>query len=546
MTTSAVAVLDCGSPQIATAQYYAGRGLVDEERITASLVYFRTDGKVGVGEHVRSLAEADPERAVRCVKRHVGTDWTAIIDGKTFTPEQISAFILRKLKEDAEKYLGPGGRVGAAAIAVPASFKDAQRQAVREASRIAGMEAVWLIDEPIAAALGHRLGQRGQPMILVFHLGGVTLNVSLIKMGDGLNQVLASSSDDDLGGENWTQRVFTWLMQDIKSRYGIDASTDKMMVRRVREAAEKAKIELSQSAETRIRLPNFRHLPADGSFLNVDTRLTRKEFRRMTADLTDRCRGPVQQVIHDAGIHVGDINHVILVGGSTWMPAVSTLMKSLTKGEVSHSGARPEEAIALGACIYAATQTNQRVAETQQEQELAPIPHYHTILEENSREFWFRRDYARPPLHLAKAGPRHPSGDETTTPLQSEASTKNDAGMTDPAPESLGRPETRERPRLSHILSSLSPAGSGLTAVAVTTAGAYFVAAVSVGHPLPWWPYILFSGLALLGSAGYVIRQQESNREVSASPEVSDGPTTTELRGERRVQDGPMDPRHRD
>ena len=254
-----------------------------------------------------------------------------------------------KLKRDAESYLGE--KITDAVITVPAYFSDAQRQATKEAGQIAGLNVLRIINEPTAAALAYHLEKEGSAKILVFDLGGGTFDVSLLDVGDGVVEVEATSGDNHLGGDDWDQRIVDWLVQDFKSGYGIDLSKDKMALQRLREAAEKAKIELSQSMESQINLPYISHGP-DGP-LHLDTRLTRAEFQRMTSDLIDRCKGPFQQVIRDANVKVADIDHVVLVGGSTRMPAVVDLVKSLTGGREPNKGVNPDEVVAVGACLQA-------------------------------------------------------------------------------------------------------------------------------------------------------------------------------------------------
>jgi molecular chaperone DnaK len=289
------------------------------------------------------------DRTIRSVKRHMGTDWSVNIDGKKFTPQQISAFVLQKLKRDAEAYLGE--KITDAVITVPAYFSDAQRQATKEAGTIAGLNVMRIINEPTAAALAYHLEKEGTAKILVFDLGGGTFDVSLLDVGDGVVEVEATSGDNHLGGDDWDQRIVDWLVQDFKSGYGLDLSKDKMALQRLREAAEKAKIELSQSMESQINLPYISHGP-DGP-LHLDTRLTRAEFQRMTSDLIDRCKSPFQQVIKDANVKVADIDQVVLVGGSTRMPAVVDLVKSLTGGREPNKGVNPDEVVAVGACLQA-------------------------------------------------------------------------------------------------------------------------------------------------------------------------------------------------
>ena len=348
-------------------------------RTTPSVVAFAKNAEVLVGEVAKRQAVTNVDRTIRSVKRHMGTDWTVNIDGKKFTPQQISAFVLQKLKRDAEAHLGVGIRD--AVITVPAYFSDAQRQATKEAGQIAGLNVMRIISEPTAAALAYHLEKEDEATILVFDLGAGSLGVEVIEVGDGVVEVKATSGDNHLGGDDWDQRVVDWLVQDFKNDHGIDLSKDKMALQRLREAAEKAKIELSQSMETEINLPYISH-SADGP-LHLDAKLTRAEFQRMTSDLLDRCKNPFQQVIKDAGIHVraasqparselperrrlsgrrrvnrrrlhvSEIDHVVLVGGSTRMPAVVNLVKSLTGGKEPNKGVNPDEVVAVGACLQA-------------------------------------------------------------------------------------------------------------------------------------------------------------------------------------------------
>ena len=279
----------------------------------------------------------------------MGTSWIATIDDKEFVPQQISAFILEKLRRDAEIYIGE--KVTDAVITVPAYFNDAQRQATKEAGQIAGLNVLRIINEPTAAALAYHLDKEGEATILVFDLGGGTFDVSLLEVGEGVVEVKATNGDNHLGGDDWDQRVVDWLVKDFKNGYGIDLSKDKMALQRLREAAEKAKIELSQGMESQINLPYISH-SADGP-LHLDAKLTRAEFQRMTSDLLDRCKGPFQQVIKDAGVKLDDMHHVVLVGGSTRMPAVVDLVKSLTDGKEPNKGVNPDEVVAVGACLQA-------------------------------------------------------------------------------------------------------------------------------------------------------------------------------------------------
>jgi molecular chaperone DnaK len=340
-TNSVVAILEGGEPTVIAN--------AEGSRTTPSVVAFAKNAEVLVGEVAKRQAVTNVDRTVRSVKRQMGTDWTINIDGKKFTPQQISAFVLQKLKRDAEAYLGE--KITDAVITVPAYFNDAQRQATTEAGRIAGLNVLRIINEPTAAALAYHLEKEGEATILVFDLGGGTFDVSLLEVGEGVVEVKATNGDNHLGGDDWDQRIVDWLVKDFKNGYGIDLSKDKMALQRLREAAEKAKIELSQSAESQINLPYISH-SADGP-LHLDAKLTRAEFQRMTSDLLDRCKGPFQQVIKDAGIKLDDLHHVVLVGGSTRMPAVVDLVKSLTDGKEPNKGVNPDEVVAVGACLQA-------------------------------------------------------------------------------------------------------------------------------------------------------------------------------------------------
>jgi molecular chaperone DnaK len=340
-TNSVVAVLEGGEPTVIAN--------AEGSRTTPSVVAFAKNGEVLVGEVAKRQAVTNVDRTIRSVKRHMGSDWTVTIDGKKFTPQQISAFILQKLKRDAEAYLGE--KITDAVITVPAYFSDAQRQATKEAGQIAGLNVLRIINEPTSAALAYHLEKEQAAKILVFDLGGGTFDVSLLDVGDGVVEVEATSGDNHLGGDDWDQRIVDWLVQKFKAGYAIDLSKDKMALQRLREAAEKAKIELSQSMETQINLPYISHSP-DGP-LHLDERLTRAEFQRMTSDLLDRCKAPFQQVIKDANVKVSDIDHVVLVGGSTRMPAVVDLVKQLTGGKEPNKGVNPDEVVAVGACLQA-------------------------------------------------------------------------------------------------------------------------------------------------------------------------------------------------
>jgi molecular chaperone DnaK len=340
-TNSVVTVLEGGEPNVIAN--------AEGSRTTPSVVAFAKNGEVLVGEVAKRQAVTNPERTIRSVKRHMGTDWKIDIDGKDFTPQQISAFVLQKLKRDAEAYLGEP--VTDAVITVPAYFSDAQRQATKEAGQIAGLEVLRIINEPTAAALAYGLDKESDQTILVFDLGGGTFDVSLLEIGDGVIEVKATSGDNHLGGDDWDQRIVDWLVERFKAGHGIDLSKDKMAMQRLREAAEKAKIELSSSSEATINLP-YITASADGP-LHLEERLTRAEFQRMTSDLLDRTKGPFQQAVKDAGISIGDIDHVVLVGGSTRMPAVVDVVKELTGGKEPNKGVNPDEVVAVGAALQA-------------------------------------------------------------------------------------------------------------------------------------------------------------------------------------------------
>jgi len=340
-TNSVVAVLEGGEPTVITN--------AEGSRTTPSVVAFAKSGEILVGEVAKRQAVTNVERTIRSVKRHMGTDWKKQIDDKSFTPQQISAFVLQKLKRDAEAYLGEP--VTDAVITVPAYFSDAQRQATKEAGEIAGLNVQRIINEPTAAALAYGLDKEHDQTILVFDLGGGTFDVSLLEIGDGVFEVKATSGDNHLGGDDWDAKIVDWLVTQFKNKHGIDLGADKIARQRLVEAAEKAKIELSSASETTINLP-YITLGESGP-LHLEERLTRAEFQRMTADLLERCRRPFQQVLKDAGIDVGKINHVILVGGSTRMPAVVDLVKELTGGKEPHKGVNPDEVVAVGASLQA-------------------------------------------------------------------------------------------------------------------------------------------------------------------------------------------------
>ncbi len=340
-TNSVVAVLEGGEPSVIAN--------AEGSRTTPSVVAFAKNGEVLVGEVAKRQAVTNVDRTIRSVKRQMGTDWTVSIDGKKFTAQQISAFILQKLKRDAESYLGE--TITDAVITVPAYFSDAQRQATKEAGQIAGLNVLRIINEPTSAALAYHLEKNNEATILVFDLGGGTFDVSLLEVGEGVVEVKATSGDNHLGGDDWDQRVVDWLVKDFKNSYGTDLSKDKMALQRLRETAEKAKIELSSSTESQINLPYITH--SEQGPLHLDAKLTRAEFQKMTSDLLDRCKAPFQSVIKDAGIKLSQIDHVVLVGGSTRMPAVVDLVKDLTGGKEPNKGVNPDEVVAVGACLQA-------------------------------------------------------------------------------------------------------------------------------------------------------------------------------------------------
>ncbi|MCD9199899.1 molecular chaperone DnaK [Aeromicrobium wangtongii] len=340
-TNSVVAVLEGGEPTVIAN--------AEGARTTPSVVAFAKDGEVLAGEVAKRQGVTNVDRTIRSVKRHIGTDWSVDIDGKKFTPQQISAFILQKLKRDAEAYLGEP--VTDAVITVPAYFNDHQRQATKEAGEIAGLNVSRIINEPTAAALAYGLDKADDQTILVFDLGGGTFDVSLLEIGDGVIEVKATSGDNHLGGDDWDQKIVDWLVNRFKSSTGVDLTKDKMAMPRIREAAERAKIELSSSSSTSINLPYI--TVQDGNPVFLDETLTRAEFEKITSDLLERTKAPFHNVIKDAGIKVSDIDHVVLVGGSTRMPAVSEVVKGLTGGKEPNKGVNPDEVVALGASLQA-------------------------------------------------------------------------------------------------------------------------------------------------------------------------------------------------
>src|ERR1700738_4792017 len=320
-TNSVVAILEGGEPTVIAN--------AEGSRTTPSVVAFAKNGEVLVGEVAKRQAVTNVDRTIRSVKREIGTDWKTKIDDKEFTPQQISAFVLQKLKRDAEAYLGE--KITDAVITVPAYFTDHQRQATKEAGQIAGLNVLRIINEPTSAALAYHLEKDNEATILVFDLGGGTFDVSLLDVGDGVVEVKATSGDNHLGGDDWDNKVVEWLVTKFKNAHGVDLSKDKMALQRLREAAEKAKIELSGSAETSINLP-YITASAEGP-LHLDEKLTRAQFQQLTADLLERCKTPFHNVIKDAGIQLSEIDHVVLVGGSTRMPAVAELVRELTGGK---------------------------------------------------------------------------------------------------------------------------------------------------------------------------------------------------------------------
>jgi molecular chaperone DnaK len=342
-TNSVVTVLEGGEPTVIANS--------EGSRTTPSVVAFAKNGEVLVGQSAKNQAVTNVDRTIRSVKRHMGTDWKSPeIDGKHYTAQEISARVLQKLKRDAETYQGEP--VTDAVITVPAYFEDAQRQATKEAGEIAGLNVLRIVNEPTAAALAYGLDKgETEQTILVFDLGGGTFDVSLLEIGDGVIEVKATAGDNHLGGDDWDEKVMTHLVKTFNAANGIDLSKDKLAMQRLREAAEKAKIELSGAQTTNINLP-YITAGADGP-LHLDVTITRAEFQRMTQDLLDRTKAPFNQVIRDAGISVGQIDHVVLVGGSTRMPAVTDLVKELTGGKEPNKGVNPDEVVAVGAALQA-------------------------------------------------------------------------------------------------------------------------------------------------------------------------------------------------
>ena len=340
-TNSCVAVLEGGEPTVIAN--------AEGARTTPSVVAFTNAGEVLVGEVAKRQAVTNVDRTIRSVKRHMGTDWKVSIDEKDYRPQQISAYVLQKLKRDAEAYLGEP--VTNAVITVPAYFSDAQRQATKEAGEVAGLTVDRIVNEPTAAALAYGLDKTEKDQtVLVFDLGGGTFDVSLLDISEGVFEVKATNGDNNLGGDDWDQRIVDWLVKRFKDANGIDLGADKMAKQRLQEAAERAKIELSQTSETQINLPYI--TAGSAGPLHLDEKLTRAEFQRMTSDLLERCRTPFNAVMKDAGLNVSQIDEVILVGGSTRMPAVSDLVTELA-GKEPHKGVNPDEVVALGASLQA-------------------------------------------------------------------------------------------------------------------------------------------------------------------------------------------------
>ena len=341
-TNSVVSVLEAGDPVVIPNS--------EGSRTTPSVVAFSKGGEVLMGEVAKRQAITNPDRTIRSVKRHMGTSWTTEIDGKKYTAQEISARTLMKLKRDAEAYLGD--TVTQAVITVPAYLDDAQRTATKEAGQIAGLEVLRIINEPTAAALAYGLDKEGDAdqTILVFDLGGGTFDVSILEIGDGVFEVKSTHGDTKLGGDDWDQKVIDWLVEQFRAAHGVDLAKDNMATQRLKEAAEKAKIELSQVQSTQINLP-FITATADGP-LHLDEQLTRAKFQDLTADLLERCRTPFEQAIKDAGLTKDQIDHVILVGGSTRMPAVAEMVNSLT-GKEPNKSVNPDEVVAIGAAVQA-------------------------------------------------------------------------------------------------------------------------------------------------------------------------------------------------
>ena len=342
-TNSVVAVLEAGEPVVVAN--------AEGSRTTPSVVAFAKNGEVLVGEVAKRQAVTNVDRTIRSVKRHMGTSWSHDIDGKAYGPQEISARVLMKLKRDAESYLGEA--VTDAVITVPAYFNDAQRQATKEAGEIAGLNVLRIVNEPTAAALAYGLDKGDKEhTILVFDLGGGTFDVSLLEIAEGIVEVKATSGDNHLGGDDWDAKIVDWLVERFKGAHGIDLAKDKMAMQRIREAAEKAKIELSQQMQTSINLP-YITVDGDKNPLFLDETLSRAQFESMTSDLLERCKAPFASVIKDAGVALSAIDSVVLVGGSTRMPAVTDLVRTLTGGKEPNKSVNPDEVVAVGAALQA-------------------------------------------------------------------------------------------------------------------------------------------------------------------------------------------------
>src|SRR3954471_12589629 len=339
-TNSVVSALEGGEPVVIPN--------AEGNRTTPSVVAFSKTGEVLVGEVAKRQAITNPDRTIRSVKRHIGTPWNIDIDGKQYNAQEISARILQKLKRDAEAYFGD--TVTQAVVTVPAYFGDAERQATKEAGEIAGLEVLRIINEPTAAALAYGLEKDNDITVLVFDLGGGTFDVSVLELGEGVFEVKSTAGNTHLGGDDWDQRVIDWMVGEFKNAHGVDLGVDRMATQRLKEAAEKAKIELSSLAETSINLP-FITATSDGP-LHLELNLSLSKFQELTHDLLEACRGPFEQAIRDAGLNKDQIDRVLLVGGSTRMPAVSELVRELT-GKDGDKGINPDEAVAVGAAIQA-------------------------------------------------------------------------------------------------------------------------------------------------------------------------------------------------
>ena len=340
-TNSVVAVLEGGEPTVIAN--------AEGARTTPSVVGFSKGGEALVGEVAKRQAVTNPDRTITSVKRHMGTDWSTNVDSKSYTAQEISARILMKLKRDAEAYLGED--VTDAVVTVPAYFGDAERQATKEAGEIAGLNVLRIVNEPTAAALAYGLDKDDEQTVLVYDLGGGTFDVSVLEIADGVFEVKSTSGDTQLGGDDWDQAVIDWMVKEFQGNYGIDLAADKMATQRLKEAAEKAKKELSTAQDTQINLPFI--TARDGQPLHLEQTLTRSQFQQMTSDLLNRTKGPFEQAIKDAGLSASDIDHVILVGGSTRMPAVTELVTQMSGGKEPSKGVNPDEVVAVGAALQA-------------------------------------------------------------------------------------------------------------------------------------------------------------------------------------------------